>query len=117
MPAKSALQRVRFLFFTAKDPKGTENHAHYRSGWGITTENARHLAIEGGTVMNELIQQLKSRVGLDDDKAQSAVQTVVEFLKQRLPAPVASQLDSAISGGGMNAIKDKAEGIFGKKTA
>jgi hypothetical protein len=41
----------------------------------------------------------------------------VEFLKQRLPAPVASQLDSAISGGGMNAIKDKAEGIFGKKTA
>jgi hypothetical protein len=70
--------------------------------WGITTENARHL---------------KSRVGLDDDKAQSAVQTVVEFLKQRLPAPVASQLDSAISGGGMNAIKDKAEGIFGKKTA
>jgi hypothetical protein len=75
--------------------------------WGITTENARHLAI----------QQLKSRVGLDDDKAQSAVQTVVEFLKQRLPAPVASQLDSAISGGGMNAIKDKAEGIFGKKTA
>jgi hypothetical protein len=85
--------------------------------WGITTENARHLAIEGGTVMNELIQQLKSRVGLDDDKAQSAVQTVVEFLKQRLPAPVASQLDSAISGGGINSIKDKAEGIFGKKTA
>ena len=46
--------------------------------------------------MNELIQQLKSRVGLDDDKAQSAIQTVLEFLKQRLPGPVASQLDSAI---------------------
>jgi uncharacterized protein (DUF2267 family) len=67
--------------------------------------------------MNELIQQLKSRVGLDDEKAQSAVQTVMEFLKQRLPGPVASQLDSAISGGGVNALKDKAEGIFGKKTA
>jgi uncharacterized protein (DUF2267 family) len=48
--------------------------------------------------MDELIQQLKSRVGLDDAKAQSAVQTVMEFLKQRLPGPVASQLDSAISG-------------------
>jgi len=67
--------------------------------------------------MDELIQQLKSRVGLDDAKAQSAVQMVMEFLKQRLPGPVASQLDSAISGGGVNALKDKAEGIFGKKTA
>ena len=67
--------------------------------------------------MNELIQQLKSRVGLDDAKAQSAVQTVMEFLKQRLPGPVASQLDSALSGGGVNALKDKAEGIFEKKSA
>ena len=67
--------------------------------------------------MNELIQQLKSRVGLDDDKARSAIQTVVEFLKQRLPAPVASQLDSAISGGAVDAIKDKAAAILGKKTA
>jgi uncharacterized protein (DUF2267 family) len=67
--------------------------------------------------MDELIQQLKSRVGLDDNKAHSAVQTVLEFLKQRLPGPVANQLDSAISGGGINAVKDKAEGIFGKKTA
>ncbi|HET9282353.1 MAG TPA: hypothetical protein VJW55_16665 [Candidatus Angelobacter sp.] len=67
--------------------------------------------------MDELIQQLKSRVGLDDDKAHSAVQTVVEFLKQRLPGPLASQLDSALSGGELNALKDKAEGIFGKKTA
>ena len=56
--------------------------------WGITTENARHLAGEGGRFMNELIQQLKSRVGLDDDKAQSAIQTVLEFLKQRLPGQV-----------------------------
>jgi uncharacterized protein (DUF2267 family) len=67
--------------------------------------------------MEELIQQLKSRVGLDDNKAQSAAQTVLEFLKQRLPGPIASQLDSAISGGGMNALKDKAEGFLGKKTA
>ncbi len=67
--------------------------------------------------MDEVIQQLKSRVGLDDDKARSAAQTVVEFLKQRLPGPVGSQLDSAISGGGMDAIKDKPAGILGKKTA
>jgi uncharacterized protein (DUF2267 family) len=67
--------------------------------------------------MNELIQQLKSRVGLNDNQAQSSVQTIVEFLKQRLPGPVASQLDSALSGGGTGSLKEKAEGILGKKTA
>lgn len=67
--------------------------------------------------MNELIEQLKSRVGLDDDKARSVAQTVLEFLKQRLPEPVAGQLDSAISGGGVEGMKDKLGGIFGKKTA
>lgn len=67
--------------------------------------------------MNELIEQLKSRVGLDDNKATSAAQTVIEFLKQRLPAPVASQLDSAMSGGGMAGLKEKAGDILGKKTA
>jgi hypothetical protein len=64
-----------------------------------------------------LIEQLKSRVGLDDDKAQSAAQTVIEFLKQRLPAPVASQLDNALSGGAAEGIKDKIGGVFGRKTA
>jgi hypothetical protein len=67
--------------------------------------------------MNELIQQLKSRVGLDDEKANSAAQTVIEFLKQRLPAPVAGQLDSALSGGGIEGMKEKIGDVFGKKTA
>jgi uncharacterized protein (DUF2267 family) len=67
--------------------------------------------------MNELIEQLKSRVGLDDDKAHSAAQTVLEFLKQRLPEPMASQLESALSGGGLEGVKEKLGGIFGRKTA
>ncbi len=67
--------------------------------------------------MDELIEQLKSRVGLDDDKAQSAVRVVVDFLKQRLPEPVASQLDAALSGKGAEGIAGKLGGILGKKTA
>jgi uncharacterized protein (DUF2267 family) len=67
--------------------------------------------------MNELIEQLKSRVGLDDGKAQSAAQTVIEFLKQRLPGPVASQLDSALAGGGVQGMTEKLGGILGKKSA
>ena len=67
--------------------------------------------------MNELIEQLKSRVGLDDDKARFAAQTVIDFLKQHLPAPVASQLDNALSGQGAEGIAGKIGGMFGKKTA
>jgi len=67
--------------------------------------------------VNELIEQLKSRVGLDDDKARSAAQTVVEFLKNRLPAPVASQLESALSGGGAEGIAGKIGDIMGRKSA
>lgn len=68
--------------------------------------------------MNELIEQLKSRVGLDDQKAQSAANTVIEFIKQRLPEPAKSQLDSVISGqGGVEGITEKLGGILGKKTA
>lgn len=68
--------------------------------------------------MNELIEQLKSRVGLDDSKAHSAAQTVIEFLKQRLSAPVASQLDSVISGsGGVEGMAEKLGGLLGTKSA
>jgi uncharacterized protein (DUF2267 family) len=69
-------------------------------------------------VMNELIEQLKSRVGLDDSKASSAAQTVIEFLKQRLPAPIATQVESALAGGGtMEGMKDTLGGVFGKRSA
>jgi hypothetical protein len=67
--------------------------------------------------VNELIEQLKSRVGLDENKANSAAQTVLEFLKQRLPAPISSQLDSVVSGGGLEGMKDKIGDVLGKKTA
>jgi hypothetical protein len=69
-------------------------------------------------VMNELIEQLKSRVGLDDSKANSAAQTVLEFLKQRLPAPIASQVETALKGGGtMEGMKDALGGVLGKRSA
>jgi hypothetical protein len=52
--------------------------------------------------MNELVQQICSRTGIAQDQAQTAVTTVVDFLKQRLPAPVSSQLDNVVSQGGGN---------------
>ncbi len=68
--------------------------------------------------MNELIEQLKSRVNLNDDQARSAAETVINYLKQRLPAPVANQLDSVIAGqGGAEGIAGKVGDFLGKKSA
>jgi uncharacterized protein (DUF2267 family) len=66
--------------------------------------------------MNELIQQLKSRVGLDDNKAHSAAQTVIDFLKQRLPASVTGHLDNAISGGKAQGSGSKSRGHVRQET-
>lgn len=73
--------------------------------------------------MDELVNQVAQRTGLAPDKARMAVDTVLGFLKTRLPGPIASQLDSAVSGGagtggamgGMGAAAEGLGGMFGKK--
>lgn len=71
--------------------------------------------------MDELIRQVAARAGISEDKARAAVETVVGFLKERLPAPVAGQVDNVVAGGaGMaGGVADKAGemlgGLFGKK--
>lgn len=70
--------------------------------------------------MDELINQVAQRTGLAPDKARTAVDTVLGFLKTRLPAPIASQLDAAMAGkaGGGGGMSDAVEGLgnmFGRK--
>ena len=50
--------------------------------------------------MDELIKLVSKKTGLPEDKAKVAVQVVVDFLKKKLPAPVAGQIDSVLKGGG-----------------
>ena len=78
--------------------------------------------------MNELIKQVSERTGISEDKARTAVETVVGFLKERLPAPIAGQVDNVLNssagaiGSAGDSIADKAGdalgglgGLFGKK--
>ena len=48
--------------------------------------------------MDELVNQISSRTGIPNEQAREAVQMVVDFLKTRLPAPIASQIDTVLSG-------------------
>lgn len=49
-------------------------------------------------MMEQLVDQVAQRTGISPDKARGAVDTVVGYLKERLPGPLASQLDRAASG-------------------
>ncbi len=49
--------------------------------------------------MNELIAQVTQKAGISSEQATSAVQTVMTFLKEKLPAGIGSQLDGLVGGG------------------
>ena len=49
-------------------------------------------------MMDELINRVTAKTGLSPDQAKAAVDSVLGFLKERLPSPLASGLDSLIGG-------------------
>ncbi len=69
--------------------------------------------------MNDLIAQVAQKAGISPEQASSAVQTVMTFLKEKLPAGIGSQLDGLVGGGessggvAADAMK-KIGGLFGK---
>jgi hypothetical protein len=70
--------------------------------------------------MNELINIIVQKTGISQENAQKAVQATVDFLKTKLPAPIAGQLDSFLSGGGLaeqagGFLKEKLSGAFAGK--
>lgn len=61
--------------------------------------------------MNEVIQRLIEKTGLPEDKAAMAVQTVIGFLKEKLPGPLAAQIDSIVDGQSGGGAMDKLGGL------
>lgn len=49
--------------------------------------------------MEDLIRQVAERTGISEAQAQTAVITVLGFIKGRLPEPLAGQLDGFLGGG------------------
>ena len=61
--------------------------------------------------VDQLIQTVKERANIDDGQARTAVETVVGFLKERLPDPIAGQIDNVIGG---DSPLDQVGGLFGR---
>jgi hypothetical protein len=60
--------------------------------------------------MNELVNLVVSKTGIPTATAQTVVNVVLDFLKKKLPAPVAGQIDGLLSN---DANVKKAEGVLG----
>jgi hypothetical protein len=68
--------------------------------------------------MEDLIKMVTAKTGISESQAKSAVETVVSFLKDKMPAGIGSQVESFISGNAgsvgniADTIKDKVGGLF-----
>ncbi len=54
------------------------------------------IIITGGTTMDELVKLVQEKTGLSAAQAKKAVKVVVDFLKKKLPTPLAGQLDNIL---------------------
>jgi hypothetical protein len=65
--------------------------------------------------MDQLIKLVADKAGISAEQAKVAVNTVLGFLKEKLPAPVASQIDGLLAGGAgaTDQLGDAVKGLGG----
>ncbi len=51
--------------------------------------------------MEELVALVSKKTGLNKEQAATAVKVVLDFIKSKLPASVAAQVDAVLSGSGV----------------
>jgi uncharacterized protein (DUF2267 family) len=62
--------------------------------------------------MDEIIKLVQEKVGLSEDQAKMAVSTVLGFVKERLPEPIAAQFETLLSSD-TSALMDQAQSVMG----
>ena len=67
--------------------------------------------------MDQLVQLVSQKTGLSEEMARTAVDTVIGFLKERLPAPIAAQIDTILGGSGpsLGGLAGGLGGILGQR--
>jgi hypothetical protein len=63
--------------------------------------------------MDELIKMVSTKAGISEAQAKEAVETVLGFLKDNLPSPVAGQIDAVLKGD-LGDVAGKLGGLLGK---
>jgi hypothetical protein len=66
-------------------------------------------------MLDELVNVVSEKTGLPKEQAKQAAEAVLAFLKERLPAPIAAQLDGVMNTPGMGGdIIKGLDGLFGR---
>lgn len=60
--------------------------------------------------MEELIKSVTEKAGINPEQAKSAVSTVLEFIKAKLPG-IGGQLDGVLAGGGGEGVAGAADAL------
>jgi hypothetical protein len=50
--------------------------------------------------MDELVTLVSDKVGISEEMAKQAVEVVIDYLKDKLPAPISGQIDGLLGGAG-----------------
>ena len=73
-------------------------------------------------IKDQLLGEVCSKTGLSQEQASAAFTVAVDFLKTKLPAPIASQVDAFLGGsgdadasGGLGGVMGMLGGLFGGK--
>lgn len=64
--------------------------------------------------MDELVELVAKKAKIDDKTAKVAVDTVLDFLKDKLPEPYAKQLDSLVEGNNIDSALKGLGSLLGK---
>jgi hypothetical protein len=69
--------------------------------------------------MDELVKLISERTGIPAEQARTVVEAVRGYLKEKLPAPIAGQIDGLLAGAGSNEqasqVISTLGGLFGRK--
>jgi len=68
--------------------------------------------------MDELVKAVVEKTGLPEAQAKMAVETIINFLKEKLPAPLAGQIDVALGNVNADMVGNVLQGLgdlLGKK--
>jgi nucleoid DNA-binding protein len=65
--------------------------------------------------MEELTKLVAEKTGLSDEMSKVAVDTVIDFLKDKLPGPAGAQLDALLEGGDVSSLLGGLGSILGGK--
>jgi hypothetical protein len=64
--------------------------------------------------MDELVKLVSEKTGLSEEMSRAAVKIVVDYLKEKLPGPLAAQIDSVLAGGAAaGSVEGLAKGLGG----